>query len=178
MAAWQRWTYVGISTDMTKFKWRLSPPFGVGGWTYDVNTISLVVSIISLMLTVVLAIFGVLVKSEVQQLRTARLFTITSPANGSTVEPAEFFSGTTPFPDLKHYVVVHPNTGSEDWVQKRASVYRTGTWTGPAIIGDSSSAGVIFTVRCLATKKELPPGRLVDIPEDAQFSSAVSVRRR
>ncbi len=153
---------------------RRLPTLGLDGFGWNVST---VLGIFSILVTIYIAVVQREVKSNVQELTASALFKILSPPTGSGVGPSEFIRGTTPFRALKHYVVVHPDIGNQDWVQKRASVYPTGNWTGPAIFGDASSRNQTFTVRCIATKTDLPPGPLGEIPEDAQFSSAISVTR-
>lgn len=106
---------------------------------------------------------------------------ITSLTNGAEVEFDDRILGTTPFPELNHYIVVTPVRVGTAFVQDNpASVNRVdGTFSGTARFGGAEvGVGEQFIVRVLATKTILPAGPLTHEPENAVTSNSVTVRRK
>jgi len=108
-------------------------------------------------------------------------FRITSPVEGASVRQFETIRGRTPYPDLKHYlVVVSSKRGSQVQRGGPLVISSGGLWTGNAVFGQARvGIGEEFTVRCLAARSELSPRELPPemVPEDAVFSDPIIVTR-
>ncbi len=106
---------------------------------------------------------------------------ITSPTDGAEVAFDDKILGTTPFPEMNHYIVVTPVKIGTAFVQDNpASANRVrGTFSGTARFGGAEvGVGEQFIVRVVATRSKLPAGPLTHEPDDAVPSNSVTVRRK
>lgn len=118
-------------------------------------------------------------QGRVEELKQARHFVILNPADGAVVGIRSSIQGKTPFPELKHYIVVTPTVTGVDYVQEPVGISSDGTWLGSATLGAvSSGAGQKFIIRGLATRSTLAAGPLTALPEDAIFSNSITVTRK
>jgi hypothetical protein len=120
---------------------------------------------------------------QVDTPKAARLnLRITEPTDGADVSISEFVSGTTPYADKRHYVVIIPeSTPTVRWVQDGVvKVNSSGIWIGSAQFGESSlGLNENFIIRCLVTSNFVAAGRLnlQALPDDAVWSPSVKVTR-
>lgn len=120
---------------------------------------------------------------NVKSIETAILsnrLTITSLSNGDEVSRNQAVSGLTPFMHRRHYLVVTPVNIGDSYVQDAMTPRPDGTWAGTAKFGSGDTGrGERFSVRCLATERELRTGSLAPqtLPSDAVFSAPVIVER-
>jgi hypothetical protein len=108
----------------------------------------------------------------------ASSFIITKPQADETVALDVGIYGQTPFVGMHHYIVVTAGTGDAFVQPREATVSQAGTFEGKAQLGEAGAGGgEAFTLRVLATKDALPEGPLTRVPDDALFSSSVTVMR-
>jgi hypothetical protein len=102
---------------------------------------------------------------------------ITSPADGATVGPVGYVTGSGWHPELNNYLVVEPVDGSgRRWIEARIA---SENWTRSAYFGQvDTPSGMQFRVYLLSTKSDLPIGELTREPENPQESAAVTVTLR
>jgi hypothetical protein len=105
-------------------------------------------------------------------------FIITAPRNDERVNLDVVVRGQTPFVGMHHYIVVTAGTGDAFVQPGEATVSQAGTFKGQARLGEAGAGGgEAFTLRVLATKDALSEGPLTRVPDDALFSSSVTVVR-
>jgi len=110
----------------------------------------------------------------------ASAFVIATPRESERVDSNVEVRGRTPFPALRHYLLVTPRVTGDRWVQTpAATVERSGaTFAGPVQLGTSAGAGQRFTIQVLATRESISAGPLIHTPGDARFSPPVTVVRK
>lgn len=155
----------------------------------------LLVGILALIVSVVAVIVALTKKIETVQVAVrdvgdsverlernvlAQQFVVTSPVDGASVDLTELVRGRTPFPEMNHYIVVTPVAIGDDWVQDGpVKGFAGASWGGRARFGTAGAgAGERFVVRGLATRSTVPPGPLIEVPENAIFSESITVIRR
>jgi hypothetical protein len=107
-----------------------------------------------------------------------RSFSVTSPSEGGVVARSEQIRGTTPYVGRQHYIVVTTPTSGDVLQDAPVSISEAGTLAGRAIFGNASvGEGEFFVVRFLATNVQLDAASW-RVPEDAIFSSAITVSRK
>jgi hypothetical protein len=116
---------------------------------------------------------------RVEQQTLRNFLRITYPYNGDTVELTGLVRGSTPYSDRNNYIVVTPLQTGGNWVQDGPlTIDSGGQWTVQAKFGDAGAGeGQRFIIRALASKYSLKPGPLIEVPQDAVFSDAVTVTR-
>jgi hypothetical protein len=144
------------------------------------------VGIIAVIIAVVVAAVGITINSQrnaeslIQQIQLNRL-EITEPPDGARVSSGQTVRGNTPFPYLNHYLMVTAiRTGNTNLLP--TTVNPDGTFSGEVRFADPASDMTTgeddeYTVRVLATKQQLSPGRLASSPDDASIAKPITVRR-
>ncbi len=101
------------------------------------------------------------------------------PASGAEVSFDDKVSGTTPFTNLNHYIVVTPLRVGTPYVQDQPASVTNGTFSGRARFGGAAvGVGEKFSVQVLATKTTLAAGPLTKQPADAMVSNSITVTRK
>jgi hypothetical protein len=121
------------------------------------------------------------IRNEGKKILQQNRLSIISPKDGEEVDITSIVSGKTPYADRSHYIVVTPVRTGETWIMKKLDdPDDEGTWTGIAFFGDEKNGGgQKFIVRVFATAdSKIPEGKLKDLPRDAVFSAAITVKRR
>ncbi len=102
-------------------------------------------------------------------------FRIEEPSYGSKVNVRQVVRGTTPFPEMRHYIIVTTPQGV-DFVAGEARVSGD-TWEGVATFGSAGvGRGEKFYVRVIATRTSLPEGPFAGMA-DAIASDSIPVMR-
>lgn len=115
----------------------------------------------------------------VRRTKPTEQLVIAIPLNGATVGLDERVSGTTPFSDLNHYIIVTPSRVGTPYVQDQAASVSMGAFSGRARFGGVNvGIGEQFAVQIVATKATLAPGPLAKQPADAVLSNSVTVIRK
>lgn len=115
---------------------------------------------------------------QVQKLAAASQFVITSPPESGSVAFTDLLRGTTPYPNLRHYIVITPMSVGADWVQDDVAAVSGNIWSGRGRFGEADAGiGEKFLVRILATSSRIAPGQLHVVPPDGIFSQPTTVVR-
>lgn len=115
----------------------------------------------------------------VRRTRPTEQLAITVPASGAEVGFDDKVSGTTPFTDVNHYIVVTPLRVGTPYVQDQPASVSNGTFSGRARFGGVNvGVGEQFTVQVVATRSTLAAGPLAKQPADAVVSNSITVTRK
>jgi len=116
---------------------------------------------------------------DVERFTAGAQLVITSPGDGGSVGLTEVIQGTTPYPNMRHYIIVTPLEVGGDWVQDGiVTISGAGTWTARAQFGTGDvGVGKRFMIRVMATNSIVDRPKLRGQPPDAVFSQPITVVR-
>ena len=105
---------------------------------------------------------------------------INEPQNGSLVSQRHDVAGTVSDSDANIFVVIHPVTTSDFWVQPPVTVNSDGSWKVRVYFGRSGmDKGAEFEVRAFANPSDtLYEGKTVNWPKAAARSDVIDVTRK
>lgn len=106
--------------------------------------------------------------------------TISVPVQGSLVDQRQDISGSVSDPAANVFVVVHPVTVSEFWIQPPVTVRNSGEWKVKAHFGrQGMDQGAEFEIRAFANPSaQLQEGKYSTWPAAAARSDVVEVKRK
>jgi len=107
-------------------------------------------------------------------------FTIDSPRDRSEVRAGQIIRGSTPYPNMNHYVLITVIRSGSIYVQKeRVFINADGAFSGEGRFDDLSLIDADpLKIQVIATPAFLGAGKLADLPGNAYYSDAVTVTFR
>lgn len=109
---------------------------------------------------------------------SSKQLVIETPSNSAMVGISSVVRGKTPYPQLKHYLVVVSLQAKRYYIQQPVRVQSDGTWEGFAAFGTQIyGVGDQWSIQIMATATSLSVGEISDFPKDAVFSDEIVVTR-